>query len=553
MKKIRNIIVIGFAVFFLSACQEIFYGSENQAIRFRASAERNIGTKTLYSGEESDDGRERINWMSGDKVDVFMYYSYESNGILKDGWEYATYKVVDPINNPGKMDYISEGHLSGVDNGGVLRWKGDSRTKVSHYFYSVYPTRAAGRPDSAEDVTLTFNLPQNSDNMDYAYMAAAHNGAIQTTADAKHENAVDLDYYPMITTIYVTLINQTNSDKVVPVQLTSKQPLYGEYKANLSNGRFSTSDTAEEAVDNNNQSPSVTVSVAGKTNTNNSGLCYFCIRPRAYKSEDVSLWINGKEHKLDAELIPCHKYNITVTIKENGESEITDVGLQWAFYFLRVGKGYVKNEWWEGYQEIDGNFLWSTIPHFQEKWPERNEHPNRNDFNDWYNNTFKSLCDKVPNLTLAEVKEVIPDEWDALLGYLGTVTDFRIESSFKDIPMDLNEKDFNFLPNLQELTLLLNDQSRNESKNDSDSCGININFIEWDNLCKLKLSGNSLINLTIRNCDNLTTVDLSGLRADLAYNVTIDGCESLETVIDIPNNHNWKKKITNCNSAVNTQ
>ena len=539
MKKIRNIIVIGFAVFFLSACQEIFYGSENQAIRFRASAERNIGTKTSYSKEvDENTKKERIDWVSGDKVDVFMYYSYKSNDVLIADWEDATYEVVNPTSPGEKGEYISEGHLSGVDNGGVLRWKGDSRTQVSHYFYSVYPTGAAvDRSGSAEKVILTFNLPPNSDNMDYAYMAAAHKGAIETTADAKHENAVDLDYYPMVTTIYVTLINNTNSDKVVPVQLTSTQPLYGNYEASLSNGRFYTSDTAEEAVDNNNQSSSVKVSVAGNSNTgNNSALCYFCIRPREYKSEEVSLWINGTEHKLKAELDPCHKYNITVTITENGV-EVDQAVAQFILAILNNNGG--------------GNNCYQMFEAFFKQYF---GFETQDDFNNkfWNDNNgkkgFNSSLGAIRSDNSNQFKDFL-ETWfpgDTLRGLLNAMQ--NIESVTFDADINKTLCDFKestnlnkFFPKLKSLTLFVDSTHT-----------IYLTGFAYLNSVKI-LGSNGTKTVFIKGCPELTDIDISAWNPNDTHKLTVDQCSKLETVTINQNNKNQIITITNCNDAVDTQ
>ena len=71
-------------------------------------------------------------------------------------------------------------------------------------------------------------------------------------------------------------------------------------------------------------------------------------------------------------------------------------------------------------------------------------------------------------------------------------------------------------------------------------------------LQKLTLKGNALLNLTINDCDDLITLDLGNLNTSKPYVVTIDGCDNLETIIDIPNNNVWTKTVTNCRK-INSQ
>lgn len=387
------------AAFILSACQALnFDNIVGQPIRFRATmADNGLTTRTIYSGEgDWSDGlfKERINWTTGDDVIVYMDWEQVS-GVSAipdpDANHYYYYNVspTSPTNN-GNPEYIHHGTLSAKDEqaGKSLTWKGDKDKNVifNHYFYSVYPaTCAAGGSaginyKNPNDVSFTFTLPSNNaDNMRYAYMAALAE-AVQTNHTGKdgpspYSGAIDLKYYPMITTLYVTLVNESNrAEGEITVSISpteenkrnSRNPLYGKYTIKLDNNKgfdeyykneiFYDKETVAFDNDNAAYGTSSYTYVFNDETPSVEGKQYisipFFVRPREY-NEDIVLTVGNQDFPLNYNFEPFRKYNITVKLTGASPDEpdpsdpptIFDISDGGAQMLVSLLKGLAENNW----------------------------------------------------------------------------------------------------------------------------------------------------------------------------------------------------------------
>lgn len=325
--KGKRLFLLFFAIVALSSCQALFFEDRaGQPIRFNASMRSNSLTKTMYAGGQTydtDEGeKERINWTQDDDVSVYLYWELQNGSApakadpdAKHGLDYN----VTPTRNVNERGY---GTLAAKAE--KLTWKGSAKENVwfDHYFYSTYPASLSDKYSSLDyknpqEVEITFNLPAaNANEMKYAYMAAAAQ-SVSTRENEDYTQSVDLDYYPMITTLYVTLINESNKTgnlnvKVSPSASNTKNPLFGSYSAklNAAGNRFITTDTKEANVTADYSSYNYSFEGKGPKSVP------FFIRPRNYAANDVTLTIGDKAYDLDYAFVPCHKYNITVTVKD---------------------------------------------------------------------------------------------------------------------------------------------------------------------------------------------------------------------------------------------
>ena len=90
-------------------------------------------TKTAYSGEIVE-GRERIDWVSGDKLAIFMAYVHDGSSEEIDGYSILDYKV-DNISTSGAKSLAT---ISPVDEPHV--WQEDDEGDIWYVFAAVYPS-----------------------------------------------------------------------------------------------------------------------------------------------------------------------------------------------------------------------------------------------------------------------------------------------------------------------------------------------------------------------------------------------------------------------------
>lgn len=326
--KLRSIILVGIALLAFTSCQELFkHDRTGQAITFSASSPKDAWTKTSYSGVVDETGRERINWVEGDPVKIFMY-TYGGNS--QDEIINRNYHVVNISPNGSK----SEGKVAAAN--GKLVWQ-EGKT---HDFFSIYPASFLGYKSDYDQTwywgqngTLYFTLPssQSGDletNMKYAYMAAVSKGYTATQA-----GSVILDYYPMVTTLYFTLRNNTDAPivlKGLSVNSTkpyNPEPLSGTYFATIQGDKY----VADGS--NNPQSTSSRISLSFNSKELQPGenlTCAAFLLPRRYNASELSVSVttgNGistlslaNNNENASTFDPCLKYNLEFDLQESGIS-----------------------------------------------------------------------------------------------------------------------------------------------------------------------------------------------------------------------------------------
>lgn len=182
------------------------------SVVFKASADYVNGpeTKTTYSGVEYG-GKERIDWVSGDKIRILSDKARHPGGA-----SWSDYQVTGVTAGTGSNQPISYASIKNVGDNG-LHWGSGT-----HKFYAVYPSPAANSNISINDNVANITLPKSqlqAAQMDYAYMFAA----VQTAAKA----TVNLSFKPMFTAFQF----QVRSDEEASMTITSFSLSTGENKA----------------------------------------------------------------------------------------------------------------------------------------------------------------------------------------------------------------------------------------------------------------------------------------------------------------------------------
>ena len=235
--RFSKLLLAGISLLALASCEKLFVSDRaGKAIMFSASSEIDPLTKTEYSGVVID-GKERINWVEGDPVKIYMY---THSGPDQDAAFNKNYQVVDITTNGVK----SSGKVASQT--GILTWQ----EGMVHDFFSAYPAyfgNAFGTNYDqpywwAGDGTLNFTLPNSQNgvlinNMQYAYMAAVSKGHRSTDSNPR----VSLDYYPMVTTLYFTLRNPSDKPivlKTATLSSTDGTTIVGTYAAKVQGDRY---------------------------------------------------------------------------------------------------------------------------------------------------------------------------------------------------------------------------------------------------------------------------------------------------------------------------
>lgn len=312
----RFLILTGLSLLSLVSCQKLFVGDRTgKAVTFSASSDVSPVTKTAYSGEVID-GRERINWVDRDPVRMIML-THDQNNRSNAESDIKTYYVVD-IHDDGNK---SVGKVAAA--GAFLTWQ---ENKI-HDFYSIYPANYIGSTNISGDtraINLTLPSAQHGDiatNMRYAYMAAINEGF---TTEGR--GSVVLDYYPMVTTIYITLSNTTEAPitvKSVRIKSTNSQAVVGTYTITSSGGStpFTPQSWGETAT-----SPEVSVVLDNATlQPGGSTTCVIFLMPtKTYDPNAMQLTVVTTNGVSDISLAnsgniqfqPCKKYNLSFNIEE---------------------------------------------------------------------------------------------------------------------------------------------------------------------------------------------------------------------------------------------
>lgn len=547
----------------ISSCQGLFLGDRvGQAIMFTATSQNDVMTKTAYSGQVIN-GRERIDWENGDPVKVYMYWQnpsleWQGQGKAFD-METRVYSVVNVHEGDDKKE--SHGNLATKDVNDRFVW--DSSEK-KYEFFSVYPAKAFSdnalqveyqsnnpwSPDSR--VSLSLDLPSNqpailSENMkSHAYLAAAASSATYTSTD-NGQRAVELRYYPMVTTMYVTLTNNRPSKTDVVLQelrLSNTQkynneiiPLVGTYSARLNAGSREFIPSIPEFNQMENKNNEVVLSFDGgkKLAYGESVDVAFFVLPRDYESKYLNLSIVTAQGTItkslrenNGRLMPnvsaCKKYNMHILLGEKKAviTDISDGGAQMICQFL----SYL----YENQQSV----LRDAFP----------------DLDDFINNRYNPKLKNKKNITAADLYgdengpgALTEDDLRILQDLFDSMTELHVISQVGDgIVSDIEAKDFQIFPNLQKIELFI-----------AQEVDIKISVEGLEKLTEFSIfqGSHGTIDLNISTCPNLTTVDLSQAINVTAIDVTIDSCPRLTDYRTSSKVRNTK--ITNCNGSVNTE
>lgn len=313
--KFKSYILAGISLLALVSCQELFTSDRTgKPVTFSASSDVDPATKTAYSGEVIN-GRERINWVDKDPVRMFML-THDQYNRSNSETDTKTYYVVD-IREEGDK---SLGKVAAT--GAFLTWQEGKM----HDFYSIYPGNYIGSADITGDtrkISLTLPSAQHGDiatNMRYAYMAAIHEGY-----ETSGRGSVVLDYYPMVTTVYITLNNATQDPitvRSVRIKSTDGQ-VVGTYTISSTGG---TTPFAPQSWGATATSPEVSVVLDDATlQPGGSTTCVIFLMPtRTYNTSNLKLTVvtNGGISDIsmanagNIQFEPCKKYNVAFNIEE---------------------------------------------------------------------------------------------------------------------------------------------------------------------------------------------------------------------------------------------
>lgn len=294
MGKVKYILFVC-TVFIITSCTGLFYPNNiGNPIRFGTSQQHYPKTRTSYSQEY--DGR--IDWNEGDTVVIYMDWKDESGyaGIPRESGIYEVYGI-------HSNERESHGRIKFVD-GDMLKWKGDfsgndgRAQEFPHTFWSVYPHNT-----KFENGKFEFSLPYNQSNInDVSGLGlAAYEKDMNSAKNPNSEGYVELHYYPMFTTLCVTIDNEANFQIGDSLKLSSNNAIAGNYTVDITK-RY-----------NGVEGGDITV-ISSKFNVGNTII--FFIIPREYEANKL-YFLLGAEQKLIPEALHAgYKYNIKITTKE---------------------------------------------------------------------------------------------------------------------------------------------------------------------------------------------------------------------------------------------
>lgn len=490
--KRRTLILAGLSAIMLSACQVFFVDdSDTSIVQFSASA-GDARTKTEYGGDDGS-GWELIKWLDTDQVTIHMSYTDEQNAsIFDDPKDYG----IKP--NPDKDGgHISYGGL--VPHSDPLRWHGHfvngKPQEYAHQFYSTYPAGKGGFSES--DHSFTFSLPDKQNGtMDRAYMAAVKEFQ---QPRASNEEKVQLDYYPLVTAVSVTLTNATgetieNLSKEITLSSGNKA-LAGAFTAVLSTDRDRYIPGAITGTGN-----AVTVSATANGLEDTEGITvHMFLLPQDYGTSDLTLKVGDTSFQLAAAntkvktLESCKKYNISINLKlQNGEITPNPPTIE------------------DIYEDGDAQTILALLsfllygpdpnPAFQSyvsgKYP---------DFSNFYGNNYRN---KNP-LHVSDLKALYSQYPDVFQWIFDNVTNLSITTNIgTDFKGTITSTVFKLFANLNTISLLF------------DHGEAEITIEDLPNLKSITLIGNSAVTLIVNNCPSLTEAKKN---SNSNTTITVDG------------------------------
>lgn len=468
-----NRVLAGLSVLALYACQAFFVDDrDTSVVQFSATA-GDARTKTEYGGAYSGENgtlMELIRWVPNkDAVTIHMRCKDQNDNPIVPGHNVANYNIATVL--PEKEgDYISRGTISPSDGSESLRWQGyfaDGRAyEYAHQFYSVYPKENDDIEFDETNHTFTFyGLPAQDGTMDYAYMTAVKE---YTAPREKNTDKVQLDYYPMVTTVYVTLTNDTGasisnfSEEITLSTSNENAGIVGSFRASVQGNKF----IPEESSITGKETTITNTISADELGIGKSVSIPFFLLPRQYDPGDLILTVFGKSHTLAGKGVerfyPCKKYNITVNLNESGiDIEISDAMAQLIFTWLLDGQKL---------QQFDIDFNAFNIS--------RNEN--------WSTNPADAL---LAFFTKDGVFDM--EKWQKLLDMLLTATDIRLQDKIMDSALTGQELK-KYFPNLTKIDL--------KTEADLDIDGL-------EDLTTIHLYDHPT-SVTIRNCEKLGSINI---------------------------------------------
>lgn len=519
MKALRFIgaLMVALAI---SACSELNIDRAGTPIQFGATVERyNPTTRTAYSGSTNVVGeKERIDWVAGDEILIYMYYNSKNNygNSFDSGCDKKTYVIINPISPNG---YISDAKVGTYGDPLVWKedykesnvWNGSANVDVywpySFQFFGIYPALDVLnlRTDNISQSTVSFNLPatQNGD-MSLAYMAAT---ATQATYTAQGAGSVILQFYPMVTTLWFELNNDTANDIVIntiKVERVNKQDRYGSWQqdlagafdAKLENGVFVASDPYD-----NSRLSSVQANIDKPVKKSSAISLPVFIRPKKYDTNviDISVeyTINGDRklikntlgnNKTVSELVACKKYNIGISLNGGGVTvdPPTDPDLPGV---VSDGPAQLITLWM-----IENSGIVSSALGIDQ-----------NAVNGIRNSHWNDAADALQKLFLDESGNFDWNKWETFMNLLQNVQ--SVSSSAMIINGPITGEDFKkFFPNLESLNVKTE------------------NSIEIDGLEHLEsvYLYDHPVDITIRNCTKLTKLEFDNPKNNVESTYTFE-------------------------------
>jgi hypothetical protein len=207
MKNYKRIIMALAALAVATSCSDYLQTGGN-LVRFNAGTGE-PGTKTSYSGQQTD-GRERVDWNTGDVIQIFCQECPEPVAHLCD------YSITGTISSSGYYS-LSNIQLRAGDSG--LRWADDD--ELVHHFYAVTPSNyvnsSVGQHYYADtgncdySATIPASQPPVSVNVDnngnYTAAPDMKNLIMVANADYTRNEVVNLDFRPVVTAVEFTIQN----------------------------------------------------------------------------------------------------------------------------------------------------------------------------------------------------------------------------------------------------------------------------------------------------------------------------------------------------------
>lgn len=536
----------------LVSCDKLFTGDRTgKPVTFSASSEVTAGTKTAYSGEVID-GWERINWVDKDPVRMIMFThgQYDRNPVETDT---KTYYVVD-IHEEGEK---SVGKVAA--SGAFLTW----RENMTHDFYSIYPGNYIGSTNIGynREINLTLPSAQHGDiatNMRYAYMAAIHEG--YTTAG---KGSVVLDYYPMVTTVYITLNNATQAPmtiRSVRIKSVSGQALVGTYTISSSGGETPFTPTGAQSA----TSPEVSVVLDNATlQPGESTTCVIFLMPnKTYNTSDLQLTVvtNGgisdlsMQNSAVSQFAPCKKYNLSFNVEER-PIQYNDMTAVMNNLCILSNSLLSNNFVYLGYKDPPG--LYYNQDYKRGSWPD-------------YPDGYIPVSDEDLQAALQQVTEISNADNQSLNNMLVNITpaDFAIFPNLHSIDLSGlgNNNSFSVanLSNLIELMYAGNATSLSVANCSFDPDNVQpliisasyqeMKSISLTNITGLQeiilqatSSGGQIGNVFIQNCPDLKTIKVLQNGGDIVMNKAVfDNLASVETIYIERANFTHEIEVNDC-------